>query len=50
MGKANIAIYHEQASSFFNLYESLQFENVHADWLALLPNGGHALDIGAGSG
>jgi SAM-dependent methyltransferase len=50
MGKTNIAIYHEKATSFFNLYESLKFENVHADWLALLPNGGDALDIGAGSG
>jgi SAM-dependent methyltransferase len=50
MGKANIAIYQEQASGFFNLYESLQFENVHTDWLALLPKGGYALDIGAGSG
>jgi SAM-dependent methyltransferase len=50
MGKENIAIYHEQANGFFNLYESLQFENVHADWLPLLPNGGYALDIGAGSG
>jgi SAM-dependent methyltransferase len=50
MGKTNIAIYHEKATSFFNLYESLKFENVHADWLSLLPNGGYALDIGAGSG
>lgn len=50
MGKANIAIYHEQANGFFNLYESLEFENVHADWLELLPSGGYALDIGAGSG
>jgi SAM-dependent methyltransferase len=50
MDKANITIYHQYASGFFNLYESLKFENVHADWLALVPNGGYALDIGAGSG
>jgi SAM-dependent methyltransferase len=50
MGKPNIAIYHKKALGFFNLYSSLKFESVHADWLALLPNGGYALDIGAGSG
>jgi SAM-dependent methyltransferase len=50
MDKGNIAIYNEQAVGFFNLYESLKFEDVHADWLALLPKGGDAIDIGAGSG
>ena len=43
--------YDKNAQKFFNQYQSLTFEQVHADWLPLLENSsGLALDVGAGSG
>ncbi|TQE98673.1 MAG: methyltransferase domain-containing protein [Spiribacter salinus] len=43
--------YEEQASRYFSQYQSVVFEDVHADWLDLLPEqSGMALDVGAGSG
>ena len=43
--------YHEQARRFFDLYQAVDFEKVHRDWLPLMPEQpGLALDVGAGSG
>jgi len=43
--------YHENASHYFYQYQSVSFQQVHGDWLDLLPaQSGMALDIGAGSG
>lgn len=44
-------IYHQGADGFFQQYESMPFERVHADLLGCLPEApGTVLDIGAGSG
>lgn len=43
--------YHEHARRFFDQYQSVDFEQVHRDWLSLMPEqSGLALDVGAGSG
>lgn len=43
--------YNERSSDFFDQYQSLRFEAVHANWLAYWPEQvGFALDLGAGSG
>ncbi|SFR47933.1 HNH endonuclease [Marinobacter daqiaonensis] len=47
----SIKPYNRNAEKFFNQYQSLTFEQVHGDWLPLLPEkSGLALDVGAGSG
>ncbi|RUO48458.1 class I SAM-dependent methyltransferase [Pseudidiomarina donghaiensis] len=49
----NIAFYHTNADKLASQYDSLTFEQVHADWLPvlqLLPRGASIVDIGAGSG
>jgi len=43
--------YHVHAKRFFDQYQSVDFEQVHRDWLPLMPEQpGLALDVGAGSG
>ena len=44
--------YSEKAQHYFDLYNSVDAENVHGDWKAFLQkaNTGNALDVGAGSG
>ncbi|WP_421831989.1 methyltransferase domain-containing protein [Limnobacter sp.] len=43
--------YNLKAEQFFAQYQALSFEQVHKDWLDLLPaKAGMALDVGAGSG
>jgi len=54
MDKSNqstISVYDLNSSNFFDEYESISFEKVHATWIneAMLSNG-LALDIGSGSG
>jgi len=44
-------IYSRDAKHFFEQYQQLRFEDVHASWLRHLPEKpGFALDVGAGSG
>lgn len=44
-------IYSRDANRFFEQYQQLRFEDVHASWLHHLPEQpGFALDVGAGSG
>lgn len=47
-----MSLYHNKASEFFQLYESVTPQDVHRNWLSQLVNitSGKALDIGAGSG
>jgi SAM-dependent methyltransferase len=46
-----IPYYEQHATRLITQYESLSFEDVHADLIAILPApGGTVLDIGAGSG
>jgi SAM-dependent methyltransferase len=46
-----ISYYEQHATRLVTQYESLSFEDVHADLIAILPApGGTVLDIGAGSG
>lgn len=48
-----IDFYHLNAEKLAAQYDSLSFEQVHADWLdilKLLPQGASVVDIGAGSG
>lgn len=44
--------YSEKAQHYFDLYNSVDAENVHSDWKAFLQKSkaGTALDVGAGSG
>lgn len=43
--------YTRHANRFFEQYQQLRFEDVHATWLSHLPErAGFALDVGAGSG
>lgn len=42
--------YAEEADALVDAYESISFEEVYGPVLHLLPSGGHALDIGAGTG
>jgi SAM-dependent methyltransferase len=42
--------YDRHAARFAAQYETLSFDQVHGPWLHHLPQGGQALDIGAGSG
>ncbi|MCG7393678.1 class I SAM-dependent methyltransferase [Microvirga sp. ACRRW] len=46
----SIAGYAEEADSLVDSYESITFEDVYQPLLDLLPERGHALDIGAGTG
>jgi SAM-dependent methyltransferase len=49
--KKSVNYYSDNAEALFTAYTALDFETVHADWLACLPkNPGTAMDIGAGSG
>lgn len=50
--KGTIKHYSENADHYFSLYNSVDAEDVHSSWIALLHNvkPGIALDIGAGSG
>ena len=42
--------YHEHARRFFDQYQSVDFEQVHRDWLSLMPEqSGLALDVGGKS-
>ena len=44
-------IYNRNAESYIDKYESIPFEQVHSDWISLVPtNQSLILDIGAGSG
>lgn len=47
-----MSLYHDKAEEFVYQYESVNAEEVHHQWLALLNNikPGKALDVGAGSG
>ena len=46
-----VSPYNQNAEKFFHQYQSLTFEQVHGDWLPLIPEeSGLALDVGAGSG
>jgi len=47
-----MSLYHAKAEEFVYQYESVNAEEVHQQWLALLNNikPGKALDVGAGSG
>jgi len=47
---ASNAGYAEAADSLVASYESISFEDIYAPVLNLLPQGGRALDIGAGTG
>jgi SAM-dependent methyltransferase len=47
---ASNAGYAEEADSLVASYESITFEDIYAPVLPLLPQGGRALDIGAGTG
>ncbi|MDO6566605.1 class I SAM-dependent methyltransferase [Alteromonas sp. 1_MG-2023] len=48
----HIAYYHQHADTFAKQYTSVAFEDVHNDWLSLIPplTSGNILDIGAGAG
>ncbi|WP_258240895.1 class I SAM-dependent methyltransferase [Pseudidiomarina homiensis] len=46
----NITYYSRNAEQLADQYDSLEFEQVHRDWLDLIPSEGMALDVGAGSG
>lgn len=46
----NITYYSRNAEQLADQYDSLDFEQVHSDWLAHIPSEGMALDVGAGSG
>ena len=50
--KNTITHYSEKAHHYYELYNSVDAENVHSDWKALLKKipPAHALDVGAGSG
>lgn len=49
--KSSVAVYDQNAEFFLRQYESLDFHEVHADILDLLPNRASlVIDIGAGSG
>lgn len=50
--KNTITHYSEKAHHYYELYNSVNAENVHSDWKALLKKipPAHALDVGAGSG
>ena len=50
--KNTITHYSEKARHYFDLYNSVEAENVHSDWKAFLQNANKstALDVGAGSG
>lgn len=50
MSASSVAGYAAAADSLALQYESVTFEEVHAPVLHLLPEGGRALDIGAGTG
>lgn len=50
MTASSVAGYAAAADSLALQYESVTFEEVHAPVLHLLPEGGRALDIGAGTG
>ena len=52
MDSRNIYIYNKNAVSYSEQYNSVPFEQVHGQWLesVKLPDSGHALDIGSGSG
>lgn len=45
-----IHYYTRNAEQLAEQYDSLDFEQVHGDWLDLIPTEGFVLDIGAGSG
>ncbi|RUO63672.1 class I SAM-dependent methyltransferase [Pseudidiomarina insulisalsae] len=46
----NINYYTQHAETLADQYDSLDFEEVHHDWLDVIPSEGMALDVGAGSG
>ena len=51
MGELLVEYYSDNAEALFTAYTALDFETVHAHWLACLPDEpGTALDVGAGSG
>lgn len=46
----NIKYYNQNAEELCALYDGLNFEQVHHEWLQFIPQEGTVLDIGAGSG
>lgn len=46
----NIEYYNQNAEELCALYDGLNFEQVHHEWLEYIPKKGAVLDIGAGSG
>jgi len=46
----NIEYYNQNAEELCALYDGLNFEQVHNEWLEYIPKKGAVLDIGAGSG
>ena len=50
--KNTITHYSEKAQHYYDLYNSVNAESVHGDWIVFLHNAnkGNALDVGAGSG
>ncbi|MCO4321365.1 class I SAM-dependent methyltransferase [Aliidiomarina quisquiliarum] len=50
MGSKNITYYSTQAEQLSAQYDSLNFTDVHSNWLQHLPSSGWVLDVGAGSG
>lgn len=45
-----ILIYSDDAEYYGQGYDAMDFEQVHSDWIDLLPEEGLVLDVGAGSG
>jgi SAM-dependent methyltransferase len=46
----NIQLYSNNAVLFADQYDSIDFSEVHKDWLEYIPKCGSALDVGSGSG
>jgi 2-polyprenyl-3-methyl-5-hydroxy-6-metoxy-1,4-benzoquinol methylase len=49
MSQTAIDAYNAKAQFHFDRYEEYDAAAIHSPWLAILPNGGTAIDVGAGS-